>query len=113
MVYHTLFKTNGEIIKLTYKPSLDRFHKMLDCEFIDSNCFGFFYNDREYEDIELISDDEAVTKDKEVNRIVSDALSKSIAWRNRAYIISNKSDFVMCGDIVVITDEPLIFDVTN
>ena len=113
MLYHTLFKTNGEIVKLIYKPNLDRFHKMLDCEFIDSNCFGFFYNGREYEDVELISDDDAVTNDKPVNRIVSTALSKSIAWRNRAYIIANKTEFVMCGDIIVITEEELILDVPS
>ena len=107
-MYHTLFKTNGEIVNLKYKPSLERFHKMLDCEYIDSHCFNFFYNNKEYEDVELIIDDESVTKGKPINRAVSTALSTSIGWRNRAYIISNKSKFVMCGDIVVITTEELI-----
>ena len=107
-MYHTLFKSNGEIVKLIYKPNLNRMHKMLDCEYIDVNTFGFFYNGKDHDEAEIIVDDLFVSKEKPINRIVSDALSKSIGWRNRAYIIANKTKFVVCGNVLVITAEELL-----
>ena len=107
-MYHTLFKSNGEIVKLIYKPNLKRMHKMLDCEYIDVNTFGFFYNGKDHDEAEIIVDDLFVSKEKPINRIVSDALSKSIGWRNRAYIIANKTKFVVCGNVLVITAEELL-----
>ena len=107
-MFYTLFKSNGEIIKLTYKPSLEMVLKILNCKNIETYCYNFYYKNKEYEDVEIIIDGDSLTTYKPINQLVSNALSSAIGWNNGAYMRENDSKFMMYGNIVIITKEELI-----
>ena len=110
-MYQTLFKANGEIVKIKYTPSQKRLYKILNTETIECCNFGIFYNGKDHHEVEIVMDDLAIKKEKPINHIITDAMSKSAFYRNIEYMKCYKIDkIVCCGDVLVITEEELIPD---
>jgi len=107
-MYFTLFKVDGEIIQFKRQPSVEKLKKLLDCSNIDSSLFGFYYNGKDHQDAEIVVDDFSVTDRKPVNRIATEGASMSEFWKNKVYRHDNGGKFILCGEVLVVTQEPLI-----
>lgn len=107
-MFFTLFKTNGEVIKLPNKePTPKQVYKILDCNDTETGLIGILFNDKDHHNATYIMDDIAIPKHKPPNTRLSDAMSKSWYWRNVDLRNKNDGRIVICGDVIVATEEEL------
>ena len=107
-MYFTLFKVDGSIVPLKRKPTIERLRKLLDCRFIESSLFGFYYNGKDHQDAEIAVDDFSLSDHKPINLKATEGASRSMFWKNMAYKHDYGGRMVICGNAVIVTQEPLI-----